>query len=111
MHRALDNLQHIPQQLIIDGNRFIPYKEIPFECIIKGDGKYASIAAASILAKTYRDEFMANLHEEYPNYGWNQNKGYPTVQHREAIVKEGPCKYHRQSFRLYPQVSQGNLFE
>lgn len=111
MHRAIDQLQTRPQQLIIDGNRFIEYQGIPHECIIKGDGKYTSIAAASILAKTYRDEFMITLHNDYPIYGWEKNKGYPTIQHRNAIVQHGPCKYHRKTFRLYPQAKQGNLFE
>ena len=110
MHRAVDQLKITPEHLLIDGNRFNPYKEIPFTCIIKGDGKYASIAAASILAKTYRDEFMQNLHSKYPFYSWNTNKGYPTIAHRTAIIKQGPCSYHRKSFRLYPLPEQGKLF-
>jgi ribonuclease HII len=110
MHRALDNLQTTPNKLLIDGNRFIPYKNIDFETIVKGDGKYASIAAASILAKTARDEYMQNLHESHPQYNWKSNKGYPTQEHREAIVCHGPCPYHRKSFRLYPLPEQGNLF-
>jgi ribonuclease HII len=86
--------------LLIDGNRFYPYKEIQHECIIKGDGKYQSIAAASILAKTHRDELMENAHLDFPHYGWNQNKGYPTITHRKAIVEFGLTPLHRKSFRL-----------
>ena len=100
MHLALDKLKKKPQLLLIDGNRFVPYKKIPHHCIIKGDGIYASIAAASILAKTYRDDYMMALHQEFPEYGWNKNKGYGTAIHRIAIEKIGPCKYHRKSFRL-----------
>jgi ribonuclease HII len=100
MHRAVDLLKIIPEQLIIDGNRFKPYKNIPHECIVKGDGKYFSIAAASVLAKTYRDDFMLKINEEYPGYGWDQNKGYPTKVHREAIEKLGKTPYHRLSFKL-----------
>lgn len=100
MHKALDQLNNIPQLLLIDGNRFKTYKEIKHECIIKGDGIYASIAAASILAKTYRDEYMQKIHGEYMQYGWNKNKGYGTLEHRQAIEKEGLCKYHRQSFNI-----------
>ncbi len=100
MHRAVDKLNQIPELLLIDGNRFKPYKEIPHECIIKGDGKYLSIAAASILAKTYRDEYMMQLHEKHPHYDWNKNKGYPTKAHREAISKHGTTDFHRMSFRL-----------
>lgn len=100
MHRALAQLQKQPEHLIIDGNRFIPYAELPYTCIIKGDGKYASIAAASILAKTYRDAYMIKLHQEYPQYAWDQNKGYPTRQHRQAVLEYGPSTYHRRSFRL-----------
>ncbi len=103
MHLALDNLAITPEFIIVDGNRFKPYRDIPYETIIKGDAKYLSIAAASILAKTYRDEIMAKLHEEFPMYRWDKNKGYPTKEHREAIIKYGPCKYHRQSFRLIPE--------
>ena len=86
--------------ILIDGNRFKPFHDIPYECIIKGDGKFMSIAAASVLAKTYRDEYMERLHEEYPLYGWLQNKGYPTLAHREAIEKHGPSPYHRMTFNL-----------
>ena len=100
MHRALEQLNPVPQQLIIDGNRFKPFQQIPFTCIVKGDAKYASIAAASILAKTHRDEYMKRLHREQPVYGWNRNMGYPTPSHREAILKYGSSKYHRRSFRL-----------
>ncbi len=100
MHRAIDALKVVPEHLIIDGNRFKPYKNIPYNTIIKGDGKYLSIAAASVLAKTYRDDYMNALHEEFPMYGWNQNKGYPTKQHRNAIEKYGVSHYHRMSYRL-----------
>lgn len=103
MHLAIDNLTVTPEFIIIDGNKFKPYRDIPHETIIKGDAKYLSIAAASILAKTYRDEMMMKLHEEFPMYRWDKNKGYPTKEHREAIIKYGPCKYHRQSFRLIPE--------
>ena len=102
MHRALDNLNQEPELILVDGNRFIPYKEIAHECIVKGDGKYLSIAAASILAKTYRDEYMEKLHEEYPDYQWVKNKGYPTKIHRAAIKKIGSSPYHRNSFKLLP---------
>lgn len=100
MHRAVEQLKQKPEHLLIDGNRFNPYKEIPFDCIIKGDGKYMSIAAASILAKTYRDDYMLKLHKEFPQYGWNKNKGYPTKAHRAAIVEYGHTNYHRLTFKL-----------
>lgn len=100
MHRAIDALKVVPEHLIIDGNRFKPYKNIPYDTIIKGDGKYLSIAAASVLAKTYRDDYMNALHEEFPMYGWSQNKGYPTKQHRQAIENYGISPYHRVSYRL-----------
>lgn len=100
MHRALENLKLKPTYLLIDGNRFKPEGEIPYSCIVKGDGIYASIAAASILAKTHRDEYMASLHREYPDYGWIRNKGYPTREHRKAVYEHGPTPYHRRSFRL-----------
>ena len=103
MHRALDNLSKNPNFILVDGNRFKPYPSIPHECIVKGDGKYMSIAAASILAKTYRDEYMAKIHEEFPMYNWKKNKGYPTKEHREAIKKHGLTKYHRKSFRQLPE--------
>jgi len=100
MHLALDQLIKAPELLLIDGNRFKSYKEIKHKCIIKGDGIYASIAAASVLAKTYRDEYMLQLHKEFSNYGWNRNKGYGTAEHREAIQLSGICKYHRKSFNI-----------
>jgi len=100
MHRAVDALTVRPEHLLIDGNRFVPYPMIPHTCIIKGDAHYLSIAAASVLAKTYRDELMEQLGREFPAYGWAQNVGYPTPVHREAIRKYGPTKYHRMSFRL-----------
>jgi len=100
MHLSLDKLSITPQLLLIDGNRFKAYKNIPHHCIIKGDSKYASIAAASILAKTYRDEYMLQLHQQFPQYGWNQNKGYGTAIHRKAISIHGLCAYHRKSFNI-----------
>ena len=100
MHLALDQLKTRPEIILVDGNKFHPYNFIPHECIIKGDSKVLSIAAASILAKNYRDRLMIELHEEFPQYGWNKNFGYATKQHREALNKYGPTKYHRQSFRL-----------
>jgi len=102
MHISLDQLKVTPQLLLIDGNRFKAYKKILHHCIIKGDGKYASIAAASILAKTYRDEWMQKIHTEFPEYGWDKNKGYGTAIHRNAIEKNGICKYHRKSFNILP---------
>lgn len=108
MHIAINQLKQKPGLLLIDGNRFIKYQRIPHQCIIKGDGEYASIAAASILAKTYRDEYMLQLHEEFPVYQWNSNKGYGTAVHRDAITEYGLCKYHRKSFRLIPE--QMDLF-
>ena len=100
MHRALDQLQIRPQHLLIDGNRFNPYRDLRHTTVVKGDGKYLSIAAASILAKTYRDDYMHRLAEEYPLYDWHQNKGYPTRKHRDAIARYGATPYHRQSFNL-----------
>ena len=100
MHRAVDRLKVRPGHLLIDGNRFYPYPGIKHTCVVKGDGKYLSIAAASILAKTHRDEFMQKLHSEYPGYGWDKNKGYPTKKHREAISSLGVTPYHRRTFRL-----------
>jgi ribonuclease HII len=100
MHRAIDKLKVQPQSLLIDGNRFNKYSSIPHTCIIEGDGKYLSIAAASILAKTYRDDYMYALHKKFPNYSWNKNKGYGTFLHRAAIKKFGPNKHHRLSFTL-----------
>ncbi|MBQ2553832.1 MAG: ribonuclease HII [Prevotella sp.] len=102
MHRALDQLQVRPEAVIVDGNRFLPYKDLPFATIVKGDGKYLAIAAASILAKTYRDEEMLRLHALYPQYGWEKNKGYPTAEHRRAIKEYGPTPFHRMTFQLLP---------
>ncbi|WP_396636929.1 ribonuclease HII [Maribacter sp. R77961] len=102
MHKAIDQLSHEVKFIIVDGNRFTPYKAIPHTCIVKGDSKYMSIAAASVLAKTYRDEYMNRIHKEYPMYNWKKNKGYPTKEHRAAIKKYGVTKYHRKSFRLLP---------
>jgi ribonuclease HII len=102
MHRALDQLSIIPELLLIDGNRFNPYKSIQHRCIVEGDAKYMSIAAASILAKTYRDDFMRKMALIYPHYGWHTNMGYATLQHREAIKAHGTCELHRMSFQLIP---------
>ncbi|MDC6351300.1 ribonuclease HII [Zeaxanthinibacter sp. PT1] len=103
MHDALSVLKQNPQKILVDGNRFKPFGTIPYECVIKGDGKYLSIAAASVLAKTYRDAYMEQIHEEYPMYNWIKNKGYPTAEHREAIKKYGISPYHRKSFQLLPR--------
>lgn len=100
MHLSISKLQTQPELLLIDGNRFKPYKNISHQCIIKGDGKFASIAAASILAKTYRDEYMNYIHKEFPDYGWDKNKGYGTAVHRKAIASIGLCKYHRKSYKI-----------
>ncbi len=100
MHRAVESLLIRPQHLLIDGNRFKPFENIPHTTIVKGDGKMLSIAAASVLAKTYRDDYMMNIHNEFPMYNWDSNKGYPAKSHREAIKEFGPCKYHRMTFRL-----------
>lgn len=100
MHRALDQLDVRPQALLVDGNRFRPYHDLPHTTVVKGDGKYMSIAAASILAKTYRDDYMLGLHEEYPLYHWDANKGYPSRAHREAIRQHGATPYHRMTFNL-----------
>ena len=102
MHRAIDQLTQVPERLLIDGNRFKPYKDIAHECVIKGDGKFYSIAAASILAKVTRDEIMCQAAMEYPQYDWENNKGYPTPRHRSAIEKYGACALHRMSFTLLP---------
>ena len=110
MHRALDQLKVRPQSIIVDGNKFKPYHDVPYQTVVKGDGKYLSIAAASILAKTYRDDYMDTLHEQYPCYQWNKNKGYPTKAHRDAIRANGPSPYHRMSYNLLPPV-QPDLFE
>ncbi|WP_281756419.1 ribonuclease HII [Neptunitalea chrysea] len=103
MHKAIDLLKVLPEYISVDGNKFKPYKEIDHACIIKGDGKYMNIAAASVLAKTYRDAYMEQIHEEYPMYNWKKNKGYPTKEHRDAIKKFGTTKYHRMSFKLLPE--------
>ena len=102
MHRALDGLSITPEHIIVDGNRFKPYKNIPFTCFVKGDGRYASIAAASILAKTFRDDFMREAAAQYPQYGWEVNCGYPTKAHREAVRKYGITPLHRKSFKILP---------
>ena len=101
MHRALDQLGILPDHLLIDGNRFHPYRRIPHTCIVKGDSRFSAIAAASVLAKTYRDEYMERLHGEHPQYGWDSNKGYPTAAHRRALLLHGPSRCHRRSFRLF----------
>ena len=103
MHRALDQLAVRPQAVIVDGNRFVPYQNLPYATIVKGDGTYMSIAAASILAKTYRDDYMNQLDEQFPVYHWKENKGYPTKAHREAIRQFGITPHHRKSFTLLPQ--------
>lgn len=103
MHLAVRRLRLRPGLLLVDGNRFAPYRGIPHQCIIQGDGQYASIAAASILAKTYRDDFMRQQHRRHPQYGWDENKGYPTPQHRQAIRLHGTTPLHRRSFRLLPE--------
>lgn len=110
MHRAVDALEMYPEHLLIDGNRFAPYPDIPHTTIVKGDGKYLSIAAASILAKTYRDDYMEALGEEYPAYHWKKNKGYPTKQHREAIAKEGLTPHHRLTFNQFGDSQMRLLF-
>ncbi|MBL7780851.1 MAG: ribonuclease HII [Saprospiraceae bacterium] len=110
MHRALDQLTRSPEFILVDGNRFVAYKEVPHACIIKGDGKYTSIAAASILAKTWRDAYMDDLHTQYPQYDWLSNKGYPTLAHREAIRQYGITPFHRHSFQLLPANEQLQLF-
>jgi len=109
MHQSIKELEVKPEFIIVDGNKFHNYKEIPHQTIIKGDGKYMSIAAASILAKTYRDAYMEKIHLEFPIYNWKQNKGYPTKQHREAIRKIGITAHHRRSFRLLPEQLKLNL--
>lgn len=104
MHKAIKKLAIQPDRLLIDGNRFKPFPNIEHHTIVRGDGKYLAIAAASILAKTYRDDFMEKIHKEFPAYDWNKNKGYPTLKHREAIMDYGITPYHRKSFRLYGQL-------
>jgi ribonuclease HII len=103
MHRALEQLQIKPDHIIVDGNRFKPFQNIPYQTVVKGDGKFSSIAAASILAKTYRDDFMVQIDREFPQYNWKKNKGYPTPDHKEAIIKYGITPYHRRSFKLMDQ--------
>ena len=103
MHRSIDLLETVPEFIAVDGNRFKRYGKIPHECIVKGDGKYLHIAAASVLAKTYRDLYREELHEEFPAFNWKKNKGYPTQEHRAALQKHGPTPYHRKSFRLLPE--------
>ena len=110
MHRALDALPMRPELLLIDGNRFNAYPNTPHICVVKGDGKYAAIAAASVLAKTWRDEAMLRLHQEFPHYKWIENKGYPTLAHRSAIREHGICPWHRRSFQLLPANEQLTLF-
>ena len=110
MHRAISQLKVRPEALLIDGNRFSPFEDIPHTTIVKGDGKIMSIAAASVLAKTYRDDFMTQIDQEFPQYNWRVNKGYPTKDHRAAIAQHGPTKYHRMSFRLLPEPEQLLLF-
>lgn len=100
MHRALEQLTSVPQHILVDGNRFKPYQFIPYRTVVHGDATYMSIAAASVLAKTYRDDYMMMLHQEYPQYGWDQNKGYPTAQHRRAILQYGLSPYHRTTFHF-----------
>lgn len=111
MHRALDRLSLRPEHIIVDGNRFKPYENIPYLCIVKGDGKYMSIAAASVLAKTYRDDYMRKLHERYPMYNWQKNKGYPTREHREKIKLYGITDFHRESFNLADKQLKLNFKE
>lgn len=103
MHRSLDQLKITPKFILVDGNRFKPYNDIEFECLVKGDSRFMSIAAASVLAKTHRDAYMAKIHEEFPMYNWIKNKGYPTKEHRNAIREHGLTKYHRKSFRQLPE--------
>ncbi len=109
MHRAIEQLGTHPKFIIVDGNRFKPYSNVPFECIIQGDRKYMSIAAASVLAKTYRDDYMEELHKKHPMYNWKRNKGYPTKQHRDAIRKYGITAHHRKSFRQLPEQLPLNI--
>ncbi|RKS98879.1 ribonuclease HII [Flavobacterium sp. 123] len=109
MQESILKLNPKPEYIIVDGNRFKPVLDIPHTCIVKGDAKFMSIAAASVLAKTYRDEYMNRIHEEFPMYNWKQNKGYPTKEHREAIRKYGTTKYHRMSFRLLPEQLKLNI--
>lgn len=109
MQRSIEKLKPQPEFILVDGNRFKPFKDIPYQCIVKGDNKFLSIAAASVIAKTERDAFMHKIHEEYPMYNWKKNKGYPTQEHRDAIREFGVTKYHRKSFKLLPE--QLSLFD
>lgn len=109
MHRSIADLTPQPEFIIVDGNKFKPYKDTPHQTIVKGDAKFMSIAAASVLAKTYRDEFMEKIHEEHPHYNWKKNKGYPTKEHRNGIREFGATKYHRTSFKLLPEQLKLNL--
>lgn len=109
MHKSIDKIKPLPEFIIVDGNKFKPYKNIPYRTIVKGDSKFLSIAAASVLAKTHRDLYMNTIHEEFPMYNWKKNKGYPTKEHRAAIKKYGITKYHRKSFRLLPEQLKLNL--
>ena len=109
MHKAISQLKVIPEYILVDGNKFTAYNNVQHLCVIKGDSKFMNIAAASVLAKTYRDDFMHRLHEEYPCYEWNTNKGYPTAKHRNAIKTYGHTKYHRQSFKLLPEQLKFNF--
>jgi len=109
MQRAIDKLSTTPEYIIVDGNKFKPYKDIPYETIVKGDAKFMSIAAASVLAKTYRDEYMEKIHNEFPMYNWKKNKGYPTKEHRNAIREFGATKFHRKTFKLLPEQTKLNL--
>lgn len=109
MHLAVKQLNTTPELLLIDGNRFTPYPSIPHKCIIKGDAKFLAIAAASVLAKTYRDEFLEKMHQEFPVYDWNKNKAYPTKKHRESIIEHGITPYHRKSFNLLPRQQRLDL--
>lgn len=118
MHRCIDQLSAAPEHILVDGNFFKPYEKIPHQCVVKGDGKYMSIAAASVLAKTYRDAYMEKIHQEYPMYNWKKNKGYATREHREAIKEYGVTKYHRRSFQLLPaqlefdfEIAESNVVE
>ena len=108
MHRAIESLSKVPELLLIDGNRFQPYQFIPYQCIVKGDNKFLSIAAASVLAKVYRDELMQELDLKYPQYDWKNNVGYPTRKHREAIAQFGLCEWHRKSFKVKPVESNSS---
>lgn len=109
MHKALSGLKVVPEHIIVDGNRFKPFNEIAYNCVVKGDSEYQSIAAASILAKTYRDEYMEKLHKQFPQYDWNSNKGYPTSAHRKAIREYGITTHHRKSFNLFERQLQLDL--